>query len=469
MRRAERRRRLLEAGKSAARSGAGTEGPDSARKRASMPPPEGVLLSCLLDLCLQPLHGRGHEVFPAEAYTLWHEHEFVDSCGRNPIHRRSPAQQVYVGCAGGRHLMRDTRRTESDSASCSTAVIGEEPALRPAGVSLALRSAALSLTDGEQSLTADESALSAEIESVDTEPSADEASPADPAAAAVPPPFLFGKPKRVPSGQSAPGGADMESAEGSALGQQDGADGLNPSENGQARYMESDGGDGEYPSLATDPDFNALLEDIATGPLHGGTAASGTTPGTAEKAPALPSQDAAAAPKDAMAAASGTRKILAKLKPNPLRGFLSRKLPAEKKPATAEPPPTPSAPKPLPADTAPAAHAMSGPQPPQEQPQEQPHALAERTSSGDSSQHAVQDPENEASRADKYAAHEAENGAQLQQEEAEEVLGMAMSWLRGMYLSSATNDDREFLPASVAFDHIATLLPGALRAQLCLE
>ncbi|BDA47782.1 probable MATH domain and coiled-coil domain-containing protein At3g at N-terminal half [Coccomyxa sp. Obi] len=394
MRRAERRRRLLEAGKGAARSG--TEGPDAVRKRASMPPPEG-----------------------------------------------------------GRHLMRDTRRTESDSASCSTAVIGEEPALRPAGASRALRSAARSLTDGEQSLTA-ESALSAEIESVDTEPSADEASKADPAAAAVPPPFLFGKPKRMPSGQSAPGGADMESADGNALGQQDGADSLGPSEDAQARYMEGDGGVGEYPSLATDPDFNALLEDIATGPLHGGTAASGTTPATVGKTPAMPPQEAAAAPKDAAAAASGTRKILAKLKPNPLRGFLSRKLPAEKKPAAAEQPPTPSAPKPLPAETAPAAPAASEPQPPQERP----HAQTERTSSGDSGQHAVQDPEKEASQADKHAAHEAENDAQLQQEEAEEVLGMAMGWLRGMYLASANSDDRECLPASVAFDHIATLLPG---------
>ena len=44
VRRAERRRRLLEAGKGAARSGAGTEGPDAAMKRASMPPPEGNLL-----------------------------------------------------------------------------------------------------------------------------------------------------------------------------------------------------------------------------------------------------------------------------------------------------------------------------------------------------------------------------------------------------------------------------------------
>ena len=358
--------------------------------------------------------------------------------------------------------MRDTRRTESDSASCSTAVIGEEPALRPAGASRALRSAARSLTDGEQSLTADESALSAEIESVDTEPSADEACPADAAAAAtVPPPFLFGKPKRVPSGQSAPGSADVESA----LGQPNGTNGPGPSEDAQVRYMESDG---EYPSLATDPDFNALLEDIATGPLHGGTAASGTTPGTAGKAAAtLPQEAAAAAHKDAAGAASGPRKILAKLKPNPLRGFLSRKLPAEKKPATASPPPTPSGPTPPPAENAPAIHAATEPQPSQEQPnqdqpnQEQPHPQTEQTSSGDSSQHAVQDPESKPSQADERAAHEAaEIAAHVQKEEAEEVLGMAMGWLRSMHLSSATSDDRDFLPANVAFDHIASLLPG---------
>lgn len=334
--------------------------------------------------------------------------------------------------------MRDSRRTESDAASCSTAVVGEEPALRPAA-SRAVRSAARSLTDGEQSLTA-ESALSAEIESVDTDISTDAVADMPVAAAdgdsAVPPPFLFGKPKRAPTGQS----ADAESAEGTAT--ENNVEKLDVAEELQDRYMDNECGSGAYPSLAADPDFNALLEDIATGPLNGSASAAVSKP------PAAPV--AAAGSEAAAAAAAVPRKTPAKLKPNPLRGFLSRRLLSPQAPAAAEPPPTP---KPATAADSPAPKSPQAEQQAQLQPQSPPQQQQqqeepERAPSGDGSERA---PEQE----EKYVAQD--ERLQQQEEDSQDVLGLAMGWLQGMY----SNGARESLPANAAFDRIAALLPGA--------
>ncbi len=333
--------------------------------------------------------------------------------------------------------MRDSRRTETDAASCSTAVVGEEPALRPA-TSRAVRSAARSLTDGEQSLTA-ESALSAEIESVDTD--SDLAGVANLAEAlmtdepAVPPPFLFGKPtKRAPSGQS-PTGVDAEGAEGSAQ------DGLDASGDPHERYMDVECDSGTYPA---DPDFNALLEDIATGPLHG------SAPADASKPPAAPAVEAAEAGSEAAAAATAQRK---KPKPNPLRGFLSRRLQlVPQAPAAAEPTPTPEptaveeppAAQPQPPVPPPALRRvlqLVAPDPEEEQP-------ADQGSARDENEQAAEQEEKDLSQEEK----------QQQKEDSQEVLGMAMGWLQGMYLEGA----RECLPANAAFERIAALLPGAL-------
>jgi hypothetical protein len=318
-------------------------------------------------------------------------------------------------------------------------MVGEEPALRPAA-SRAVRSAARSLTDGEQSLTA-ESALSAEIESVDTDISTDAVADMPVAAAdgdsAVPPPFLFGKPKRAPTGQS----ADAESAEGNAAGNN--VEKLDVAEELQDRYMDNECGSGAYPSLAADPDFNALLEDIATGPLNSSATAAGSKP------PA-----AAAGSEAAAAAAAAPRKTPAKLKPNPLRGFLSRRLLSPQAPAAAEPPPTPklatAADTPAPKSPQAEQQTQLQPQPPpqQQQQQQQQQEEPERAPSGDGSERALEQEEKDVAQDERL---------QQQEEDSQEVLGLAMGWLQGMY----SNGARESLPANAAFDRIAALLPGA--------
>lgn len=354
-------------------------------------------------------------------------------------------------------MMRDSRRNEEESASCSTLVVGEEPALRPA-VPRALHAATRSLTDGEQSLTA-ESALSAEIESVDTDASGDAVPERGPAATGadhpVPPPFLFGKPKppRAPTGRPP---SDAESEEGREK--------HSNAEESPERFYSCSAND--TANDGSDPDFNALLEDIATGPLHGSTPAA-----AAAAAHEAPDPSLAAA---RTAAAATQPKAPARLKPNPLRGFLSRRLPQSQPPAAQQPlvPTTPQSAhpgSPHPAIQTPSEPVMSGLPAQQQQPesdvgvQTQPESAQVQPESAEGV-HELQPQPGSAGDAGKAAPEgddqDAERAEEQRKEDSQEVLSLAMVWLHRMYCDFGGSDIRETLPADEAFDRIAALLPS---------
>lgn len=420
--------------------------------------------------------------------------------------------RLWVPCnaESGEVQQRDLRRGSAEEAavSCSSAVAQqpEEPALRPASSALRAarlaRAAAAALTDGEASLTA-ESMLSAEVDSVDSAAGVGAAhAPADGAAAHVesgggsggsglPPPFLFGRSLASGGGAAA---SVAESAEHmralsaqvtsqlmelSALGAGDfpgnssgsTASALSPqavasaisamSENASstvaelAEHMEavkpgnggSDSG-GSYASFPADPDFNALLEDIATRPLGAGNA-TGQAPGTppppvGEGASLSPGKDSASS-----AGTSPARKGAGgKLRANPMRGFLSRRLPMPQTREHEE-----SAP-PLPAmQPPPAAEQVQLPveteQPAMEQPAACPdpdppqaHAADAQVLDGlEDCRHAPQ-----------------EDAAMLREADGREALSLALGWLRGQCGSGA--GARDMLPAEAAFKWVASLLPG---------
>jgi hypothetical protein len=354
--------------------------------------------------------------------------------------------------------MRDSRRLEEELASCSTQVIMEEPALRPAALR-ALRMAR-SLTDGEQSLTA-ESVLSAEIESIDTDISAAECSEVTAARAEPPPPFLFGKGGKQlhqPAAREAPDaashlqrkpehaqcesslqngtrtlqvipGLDARAAELAehAAALRDGPNQFNGSAGNMYQGLSTD------PS--TDPDFSALLEDIAAGPLRGPEALPPVS--AREKMP--PPQPATAESSSTAAPAAPCKPPAARPRPNPFRGFLSRRLPTVQgqKKETAAPAPATQAPA---EDAASASSADSQPQPR--------HETGAATSGAPAT---IAAP-----------GRDAPLVAEAPEEDTEEVLGLAISWLRAMYSDPGSNGTpSEALSVDVAFDRIAALMPRA--------
>lgn len=370
---------------------------------------------------------------------------------------------------------------EDESASCSTQAVVEEPALRPAALR-ALRMGR-TLTDGEQSLTA-ESVLSADIESIDTD--MPETQPISSR------PYLPPRRRKVPLQQPAePQSSGLDDADSAppqpqqhslepfcdkavrhstasaALGVTPGLDARVAELAALRDTQDGFSGGSSYSSFSADPDFSALLQDIAAFPVHGNDAcptseeaASAALP--TDKAAGQPQQPSSEAPQPEpqlpadsapSESASQRKSALGRLRPNPFRGFLSRRRPSQPETKKDEGPQNPAVEQP-PTNT-------SEPTPDYPQPESPPSAQPEANALP---LPAIEEPVIAPAPAEQPSLPASSGAARTEvrtsAEDRDNIVSMAINWLRATY--SGPHASGEALSMEDAFDRIADLLPGVL-------